>query len=213
MKLARMLVVCGSLMAIPQAWAQKWEFGGGIGGGFYTSEDVTAPGGSASAKIQSNISGSAWLDNNGEGRWGGELRYDYQAGDFQLSQGGTQATFAAHSQAIHYDFMYHFTGTEATIRPFVAAGAGVKIYRGSGAQVVYQPLSNFALLTQGQDLVPLVSAGGGVKIKVATHLALRLEVHDYLTPFPKQVIAPAANAKVSGWLQDIVPMAGLGFTF
>jgi hypothetical protein len=38
-------------------------------------------------------------------------------------------------------------------------------------------------------------------------------VHDFLTPFPKQVITPAANAKVGGWLQDFVPMAGLGFAF
>src|ERR1700735_5371849 len=118
MKLGRVLILCASLAAIPQAWAQKWEVGGGAGGGFYTSEDVTAPGGSASAKIQSNISGSAWLDNNSEGHWGGELRYDYQAGDFQLSQGSTQATFGAHSQAFHYDFVYHFSGIESTIRPF-----------------------------------------------------------------------------------------------
>ncbi len=213
MKLARMLVVCSSLIAVPQAWAQKWEFGGGVGGGFYTSDNVTAPGGSVSAKIASNLSGSAWLDNNGSGRWGGEVRYDYELGDLQLNGGGTQASFAAHSQAFHYDFLYHFSSVESTVRPFVGVGAGIKIYRGTGTQVVYQPLSNFALLSQDQDLVPLISAGGGVKVKLASHLMLRLEVHDFLTPFPKQVIAPAAGAKVGGWLQDFVPMAGLGFAF
>jgi hypothetical protein len=213
MKLARILMVCASLAAAPQAWAQKWEFGGGVGGGFYTSRDVTAPGGSASAKIQSNLSGSAWLDNNGQGRWGGELRYDYQAGDLQLSQGGTQASFAAYSQAFHYDFLYHFSDVESTIRPFVAVGAGVKIYKGTGTQVVFQPLNNFALLSQDQDLTALISAGGGIKVKLAPHLVLRLEVHDFLTPFPNKVITPAANAKVGGWLQDVVPMAGPGFTF
>ena len=36
----------------PPAMAQKWEVGGGVGGGFYTSQDVTAPGGSASAKFR-----------------------------------------------------------------------------------------------------------------------------------------------------------------
>jgi hypothetical protein len=213
MKLARMLVVCASLAAIPQAWAQKWEFGGGVGGGFYTSDNVTAPGGSAAAKIQTNISGSVWLGNDSPGKWGGEVRYDYQAGDLQLSQGGTQATFGARSQALHYDFLYHFTGSEATVRPFVAAGAGIKIYTGTGTQVVYQPLSNFALLTQAQDLTPLVSVGAGLKFKLASRLQLRLEVHDYLTTFPKQAITPAANAKAGWSLQDIVPMAGLGYLF
>ncbi len=213
MRLSRMVIVCASLAAIPQAWAQKWEFGGGVGGGFYTSENVTAPGGSAAAKIQSNISGSAWLGNNGQGNWGGEIRYDYQAGDLQLSQAGTQATFGANSWAVHYDILYHFAGSEATIRPFVAAGAGVKIYRGTGTQVIYQPLSNFALLTQDQDLTPLVSVGAGLKFKLSSRMQFRLEVHDYLTTFPKQVIAPAANAKVGGWLQDFVPMAGIGYVF
>jgi hypothetical protein len=213
MKLVRMLTVCAFLAAVPQAWAQKWELGGAVGGGFYTSQDVTSPGGSAEAKIQSNLSGSAWFGNNGPGNWGGEVRYDYQSGDLQLSSGGTQATFAANTQAVHYDFLYHFSKPDSRIRPFVAAGAGIKIYRGTGTQVVYQPLSNIALLSQDQDLTALISVGGGVKVKLAPHLHLRLDVHDYLTTFPKQVITPAANAKVSGWLQDIVPMAGLGFLF
>jgi hypothetical protein len=38
--------------------------------------------------------------------------------------------------------------------------------------------------------------GAGLKFKLASRLQLRLEVHDYLTTFPKQVITPAANAKV-----------------
>ena len=65
MKFTRLFVVC-ALAALPQAWAQKWEFGGGVGGGFYTSHDVTAPGGSAAAKIQTNLAGSVWLGNSKE---------------------------------------------------------------------------------------------------------------------------------------------------
>lgn len=213
MKLARALIVCATMAAMPQASAQKWELGGGVGGGFYTSQDVTAPGESAEAKIQSSISGSAWFANNGPGKWAGEVRYDYQAGDLQLSSGGTQATFAANTQAVHFDFLYHFSKAEARIRPFVAAGAGIKIYRGTGTQVVYQPLSNLALLSQDQDLTPLISVGAGVKVKLASHLQIRLDVHDYLTTFPKQVIAPAPGAKVGGWLQDFVPLAGLAYLF
>jgi hypothetical protein len=211
MKLARILVVCAAVL--PAAWGQKWEVGGGVGGGFYTSDDVTSPDGSASAKIQTGLAGSVWVGNYTSGRWGGELRYDYQMGDLQLSQGSTQPSFAARSQDIHYDFLWHFTHGESRVQPFVAFGAGIKIYQGTGTQVLYQPLSNIALLTQAQDLVAMVSGGGGVKFKLAPHLNLRLDVHDYLTPFPKQVIAPALGAKVGGWLQDFVPMAGLAFVF
>jgi len=193
--------------------AQRWEVGGAVGGGFYTSQDVTGAKGSASAKIDTNIAGSAWVGNNRPGRWGGELRFDYQKGDFLLNQGPTQASFGANSYALHYDVLWHFTESEARVRPFVGAGAGIKVYRGTGAEQVFQPLSNFALLTKDQDLTPVVSIAAGIKFALSTHLQFRVEVHDYLTPFPKQVITPALGAKVGGWLQDIVPAAGLAYTF
>lgn len=210
MKLARTLIVCAAVL--PAAWGQKWEIGGSAGGGFSTSDDITSPSGSASAKIQTGLVGSVWVGNNSSAKWGGELRYDYQMGDLQLSQGSTQVSFPAHSQAIHYDFLWHFLGGESPVQPFVAFGAGIKIYEGTGTQVVYQPLSNVALLTQAQDLVPMASVGAGLKFKVATHFQLRVDVHDYLTPFPKQVITPVTN-KTQGWLQDFVPAAGFAFVF
>jgi hypothetical protein len=57
----------------------------------------------------------------------------------------------------------------------------------------------------------LAVAGAGLRVRLSDHLMLRLEVHDYLTPFPNKVIAPAAGAKVGGWLQDFVPSVGLSF--
>lgn len=214
MKFARTLVVCASLAVLPAAWGQKWEIGGAVGGGFYTAPDISAPNGSgsAAATIQPGLSGSVWVGNDGAGKWGGELRYDYEMGDLHLKQGSTTASFGAHSQAIHYDIMWNFMGNEAPIQPFVAAGAGIKIYQGTGTQVVYQPLSNIALLTQAQDLTPMASAAFGLKFKIAPHVNLRVDVHDYLTPFPKQVITPVSG-KTPGRLQDFVPAAGLSFVF
>jgi hypothetical protein len=211
MNFARMLLVSALALA-PAGMAQTWEFGGGVGGGFYTSQDVTSAGSSASAKIQTNIAGSAILGNNRSGHWGGELRFDYQMGDLALSQGGTQATFGAHSYAAHYDVLWYANNNGSRIRPFVAIGAGVKVYQGTGSQVVYQPLSNFALLTQAQDLTPLISGGVGIKFQIASRVQIRAELHDYATPFPKQVITPAQNAKLGGWLQDFVPMVGISYT-
>ena len=206
----RMLVVCAIITA-PLACAQRWEVGGSVGGGFYTSTDVTNGTGSASAKIQTSIAASAYLDNHSSGRWSGELRYDYGRGDLALSQNGALATFGAEQHAMHYDVQWNFAPQEATIRPFVSGGAGVKIYRGTGTEAVYQPLSSFALLTKEQDLTPLAVAGAGIRVRLSDHLALRLEVHDFLTPFPNKVFVPAAGAKVGGWLQDIVPSAGLSW--
>jgi hypothetical protein len=209
MKLIQTIVVCAVAMA-PVGLAQRWEFGGGVGGGFYTTNDIASATGSVGAKIQTNIAGSAWFGNNGHGRWGGEVRYDYQRGDLQLNQGDTHANFGAETHGIHYDVLWHLAPSESAVRPFVALGAGVKLFRGTGTEVLFQPLSKFALLTKAQDVTPLISGGAGIKFNLTGHWQLRLEVHDFATPFPKKVITPNVGAKVSGgWLHDIVPMAGL----
>jgi outer membrane protein W len=211
MRILSTVFVCSAALALP-VMAQKWEVGGGVGGGFYTSQDVSLNGSSASAKIQTGLAGGAWFANNGQGHWSGELRYEYQMGNLALSSGGTTATLAAHTQQFHYDLMWHATPSESRIRPYVSAGAGIKLFNGTGAQVAYQPLSNYALLTAQQDLRPLVSVGGGVKFQISEHVQLRLDVRDYLTPFPKGVITPNVGAKVGGWLMDFVPMVGISYT-
>jgi Outer membrane protein beta-barrel domain len=200
-------------LAMPAAMAQKWEFGGGVGVGFYTSQDVTSAGDTASAKFASGLSGSAWLDNDNGRLWAGELRYDYQQGDAQLSDSGTTAKFGAHSQAVHYDFLLHATPRNAKVRPFVAFGAGVKLFQGTGKEVEVQPLSNFALLTKTNDIEPVVSIGGGIKFNVTRRFGFRIEVHDYLSPIPQKVIQPNIGAKTGGWLQDIVTDFGIAYLF
>src|SRR5271170_2711429 len=120
MKILQMLLVCSAVLA-PRAMAQSWEVGGGVGGGFYTSQDVNSSAGSASAKIQTGLAGGVWLGNNGGGHWSGELRYEYQMGDLALSSGGTTVTFGAHTQQFHYDVMWHPTqSSESRIRPYVS---------------------------------------------------------------------------------------------
>ena len=199
-------------VATPSAFAQKWEVGFGAGGSFLTSETITNPTGSADATRNPGVALSAWLDNNiGSGFLTGELRYDHEMGDLKLSSGGTSATFASQSNAVHYDFLFNFASSEAAVRPYVAAGGGVKWYSGTGTEQVFQPLSNIAVFSDVRDLRAMASVGAGVKFNIAKSTMLRLEVHDYLTPFPSKLIAPVGGPNVSGWLQDIVVSAGISF--
>ena len=201
-------------VASPAAFAQKWEGGFGAGGSFLTSETITIPAGNADATRDPGLALSAWLDNNiGSGLFGGELRYDHENGDLRLSSGGTSTRFASQSNAVHYDFLYNFTSSESAVRPFVAAGGGVKWYSGTGTEQVYQPLSNIAVFSDVRDMRALVSVGAGVKFNIAKSALLRLEVHDYLTPFPSTLIAPVSRSSVGGWLQDLVVSAGISFGF
>jgi hypothetical protein len=212
MRSTHVLGVCFAAALAPFAMAQKWEFGGGVGGGFYTSQDVSAPGGSASAKIGSNLAGGIWVANNSQSKWGGELRFDYQLGSLELNGGGSSASFAARSYGIHYDVLWYAAPNGSRVRPFVSGGVGAKVYVGTGAPSAFQPLSNYALLTHDQDILPMISAGGGVKMQVGSRMQLRVELHDYMTPFPKRVITPNTGAKIGGWLQDFVPSVGISFT-
>jgi len=207
------MFLVAALASAPAAMAQKWEIGVGAGGSFYTSQTVKSAIANADASLASGIAVSAWLGNNSGRLLGGELRYDYENADLKLKSGSTTAKFGAQTHAVHYDFLIHFTPRESKVRPFVAAGAGIKAFRGTGTEVAFQPLGNLANLTKTNQLKPLVSVGGGVKVALGPAIQIRLEAHDYLTPFPKNLIAPATGAQVGGWLQDFVIMGGLSFTF
>ena len=126
MRLYRMLGVCGlGLMAVaPSAMAQKWEFGGGVGGSFYLSRDVTNGSTAASAKLKTNVASGVWLGENLGNKWGGEVRYDYQRGDLQLKSGGASASFSGETHALHYDILWHATPRGAKVRPFLAGRRG-----------------------------------------------------------------------------------------
>ena len=202
------------LATASSAWCQKWEFGGAAGGGFYTSKTVAnAVAGNGTAKIGAGLTASAWLSNNSSDRWGGELRYDFQRGPLGLSSGGRSASFGAISHAVHYDVLLHFAPREATIRPFVSVGGGMKLFRGTGQEVASQPLSGIALLTKTTDVRPVGSVGAGVKARIGERWLLRAGVWDFFTPFPSKVIAPNIGSSVGGLMHDIVPMVGLSYLF
>ena len=97
--------------------------------------------------------------------------------------------------------------------PFLAAGGGMKLYRGTGHEVTYQPLETIALLTKTQQIKPMISVGGGIKMILGPRLVLRAEVRDYITTFPNKIIVPIPGVKANGWLNDFVPMIGISYIF
>jgi len=59
----------------------------------------------------------------------------------------------------------------------------------------------------------MLGLAAGVKWQATPSLQVRLEVHDYITPFPKEIITPNVGSHVSGILQNIVPMIAIAYTF
>jgi opacity protein-like surface antigen len=206
------LTFAAALLTVP-ALAQKYEFGVQGGGSLYQSKEISNSRGSADAGFSQGWSAGFTVGHNMYTHVGGEIRYSYLHNKMKLTSGGTSASFGGEAHAIHYDFLIHATERSARVRPYVALGGGVKIYRGTGAEQAFQPLSNVAVLTKTQEPQGLASFGGGVKVKISERTVFRFDVHDYLTPFPKKVITPVTGSGVSGWLNNIVPTAGLTFTF
>jgi opacity protein-like surface antigen len=195
------------------AWAQHWEAGVLAGGGLYVNHPgLSSPAGSAAAGIGNGPAFGVFLVQNLYSRLSGEIRYVYQRGDLQLSSGGRRATFGGDTHALHYDWVLHTAGRDAKVRPFLAAGAGFKLYRGIGTETLTQPLEEVALLTRASEWKPLVTVGAGVAIALSESVCLRLEFRDYMTPFPKRIIAPVTGAG-GGWLHDLVPTLGLSIRF
>jgi len=204
------------LLSIPlaaAAFGQSWEFGGSAGYGLYHNASVTSASASGTAGFSNGVAFGALLGNQ-MSRWvGGEARYTYRMDDLEVSSGSTKAKASAQSHALHYDVLIHLADKESPVRPFVAVGAGVKLYRGTGAEPAFQPLSSLVVLSHTTEAQPLVSVGGGLKFSVARHTLLRLDFRDYATPTPTSLLASPPPGKIGGWVHDLVFLMGISTVF
>jgi hypothetical protein len=193
--------------------AQSWEVGAGAGYGVYKNVDVKAGTVSGTAGFGSGAAATGLLGNQ-INRWiGGEARYTFRVDNLRVKSGSTEATASAKSHAIHYDVLIHAAPTESPVRPFIAVGAGVKLYRGTGAEPPFQPLSNLVVLTHTNEAQPLISIGGGLKFKLSHSALFRLDFRDYATPMPSDLLAKPTGSSLSGWMHDFVFLAGISAAF
>ena len=207
------------LTSISQIWAQapspepRYELGGGVVGSFYDKKTLTSTAGNADAGFDMGLGASAWIGHNMYPKISGEIRYDYLRNDMTLESGSTKASFGGESHAIHYDVHFHFAEVGAKFRPYIITGAGVKIYRGTGQERAFQPLSQIAVLTHTQELTGLLSVGAGIKFQVGEKVQLRFEFRDNISRFPKKVIAPNRASGGDGWINNFAPTAGVSVLF
>jgi len=199
------------LAAGASCFAQQWEFGGLGGGSFVPGAAVSSPLGSATAGFQTGASAGAFVGQNLYPHISGELRYEFLQSNLRLSSGGTEATFSGVAHMIHYDVLFHTNKKGSRTQYFAAVGGGLKVFNGTGAEAAYQPLSQYAYFTKTQVLKPMASVGAGIKYALTPRIVLRTEVRDFITMFPKDLIAPAPGAKFGGLLHDFVPMVGISY--
>jgi len=210
MKLGISILLIGAAGA---CFAQQWEFGGVGGAGFLSNVNVSSPLGSANAGFQPGGAFGAFFGQSISAHIAGEVRYEFLQSNLQLSSGGATARFSGSAHAVHYDLILHTNRKNSPMQLFAAVGGGMKIFRGTGTEEAYQPLSQFGYFTKTRALKPMASVGGGVTFQVSRRIYLRTEFRDFITMFPKELIAPAPGAKYGSLLHDFVPMVGMDYVF
>jgi hypothetical protein len=109
--------------------------------------------------------------------------------------------------------VYHTNKKGARTQYFAALGGGLKVFRGTGTEAAYQPLSQFGYFTKTQALKPMVDVGVGVRYAISPKISLRTEFRDYITMFPKELITPAPGTKYGSMLHDFVPMVTISYEY
>ena len=201
------------LIAAASCFGQEWEVSGLGGYAFQKGLKAESKAGEATAGFTNSVAGGVVIGNDMYRRWGGEFRYLYRPGTTFLEADGQKVTFGAKQHIVNFDMLYHFADRGEKTRPFVAFGAGIKTVQGSGQPRAFQPLSQYAILTNGTQVLPVIDVGAGVKIRFSNKGIFRVEARVYMSPGPDEVIAPVPGGRLKGWMFDVVPGFGIGFNW
>ncbi len=195
------------------ARTQQREIGILGGGGLLTGDPIGGTATPVIASFSPGLAAGALIGHDLYSHWSGEIRYLFEEQDARLRSNGTTAGFAGQAHILQYDLVLHARTRHGRVRPYVAVGGGVKIFRGTGAEIAYRPLMEYAYLTRTQELKPMLSAGAGLKFRLGGRMTGRVDFRDQLTRFPHKVITPAPGMTLDGWLHDFVPTVGLSWMF
>jgi hypothetical protein len=193
--------------------AQQWELGATGGFGWYVNPSIANAFGSAKAGFPAKGAIGAVFGNDMHDYVGGEIRYLLRFGGPELRSGGLQANLTGYTNLVVYDLLIHLRPRDENLRPFVAGGAGIKVFTGTGFASLDQPLSGFALLMPTTQVEPAISAGGGLKYRFTRHAQARIDFRTYFSPLPHDIFRTLGFSAVHGWTYDFVPMAGISYVF
>jgi len=126
---------------------------------------------------------------------GHEFGYSYSRSKLGIVRSSDQVSTPIHQG--FYDFLVYATPEGSWVRPFAAGGGQFSTFVPPGASVTY----GTGTTKYGGNF------GGGIKVKLNSMFALRLDVRDYVTTKPFDLIGK------SGALHQIEASAGLGLYF
>jgi len=194
--------------------AQNWEAGFGGGGSLYLDRTLTAGNRTGQVGFDPGFYGSGWLGQDLFRYIGGEIRYSFLWNKMKVEASGSKITAGAQAHSFHYDVHFHLAPKSARTRPYLLAGGGGKLFRGTGQENAFQPLSNIAILTMTNQWQWMANFGAGVKWRAGRRTILRVEVRDQFSGFPADLLFPAPGLKrPKGGIHNFLFGAGIGYRF
>ena len=126
---------------------------------------------------------------------GHEFGYAYSHPKLAITGGGSESGMGVHTG--FYDLLLYMSPEGTRIRPFVAGGGQFSTFVPPGASVTY-----------GQGTTKYgFNYGAGIKMRVSSMFAIRLDVRDYSTGKPFDLI------NRSGWIHQVQVSGGVGIFF
>jgi opacity protein-like surface antigen len=202
-----------ALLFATAGYAQTYELGGNIGYGVYHDGTIFSAEGTAKAGILNRFAAGIVLGDEFSDYVSAEIQWLYHDGHPFLNYAGTRTDIQGNSEALTYNFLFHFKKQEARWRPFLEGGAGAKQYVIAGPAPNPQPAPQIASLTTNDVWKVAYVVGGGLKLHVRKHMDVRVEFRDYLTTFPRTQIVPAANNTARGVFEQFTPLFGMSYVF
>ena len=209
------VMACAVVIGLWPQGTKAEDFSAGVAGGIARARSISAEipnAASAEASLRNSAAAGLFFRDDMYTNVSGEFRYLYRWGAHEVSNATASARLGAHSHIFHYDLLFHATPAASPLRPYFAVGAGGRIFQGTGDPPRTQALSNLVLLRKASETRPLISLGGGVRLRWGNKI-VQFDFRDYMTPTPRKVFAPSTTSTVSGWLHDLIPQLSLGVTF
>ncbi len=209
-----MLKYVGALLFAGSCFAQQgFELGATIGYGIYRDVRVNSGSGEATVGIRNRFATGVVVCEDLYEHFSGEVRYLYHDGDPFLSANGRTANVQGQSHTFSYDVLFHARDRDEKLRPYAALGIGGKYYRVTGPEPNPQPAPQIADLVPRNQWRVVYDFGVGVKYRVRRHVIVRVDVRDYITPFPTDLFVPTTGGTDRGLFQMITPTFGVGYHF
>lgn len=193
--------------------AQPFEIGAVAGYAWDHDASIRSPSGSVDAGFKPGFVGGAVFGEDPYEYIGGEVRWLYRVGGPQLTAPGIKVSAGGYTNLVYYDLLVHLSRREKKVRPYIAGGAGVKVYTSRDTTVLGQPLQNFAVIAKGTEAEALISVGAGVQYDVHRRLRLRFDFHVYMAPAPDDLFRVPSLAAVHGWEYDFAPAVTVSYVF